>query len=382
MVPSATGSTKYEVDLKTEWCSCPDHELRGRKCKHIFAVETWVERQKNSDGSETVTEARTITETVTRKTYPQDWPNYNAAQTNEKRHFRKLLYELCQSVPEFGKGKGRPRIPTCDALFSMIYKVYSTLSGRRFMTDLDHARELGFIDKTPHYNSVFNYFEMEQVTPILYSLIQLASRPLSGIEEHFSIDSSGFSTSRFVRWLDHKYGQRKKHDWIKIHIMCGTNTHVVTAVEIADRNTHDITQAPALLDTTSDYFTMAEVSADKAYLSRKLVGTISGYGAKPLIPMKSDSVVHRKDPKTWKKLFGLFHYERDRFLEQYSKRSNCETVFHMVKSKFGDSLRSKTDTAMINEALAKFMAHNICVCIQSAYELGIDPEFSADADQP
>ena len=41
----------------------------------------------------------------------------------------------------------------------------------------------------------------------------------------------------------------------------------------------------------------------------------------------------------------------------------------MIKSKFGDSLRSKTDTAMTNEALAKVLCHNLLL-IQSQYELG------------
>jgi hypothetical protein len=43
----------------------------------------------------------------------------------------------------------------------------------------------------------------------------------------------------------------------------------------------------------------------------------------------------------------------------------------MIKAKFGDHLRSKTDTAMVNEALAKILGHNICCLIQSHYELGI-----------
>lgn len=43
----------------------------------------------------------------------------------------------------------------------------------------------------------------------------------------------------------------------------------------------------------------------------------------------------------------------------------------MVKAKFGDSVRAKTDLAMANEVYAKFVAHNI----QSMYELGINPSF-------
>ena len=47
----------------------------------------------------------------------------------------------------------------------------------------------------------------------------------------------------------------------------------------------------------------------------------------------------------------------------------------MVKAKFGDSLRSKTDTAMKNEALAKVLCHNLVCLIHEMYELGIEPTF-------
>jgi hypothetical protein len=50
-----------------------------------------------------------------------------------------------------------------------------------------------------------------------------------------------------------------------------------------------------------------------------------------------------------------------------------ESTFSAVKRKFGDSLRSKTDTAMKNETLAKFICQNICCCIQEMHESGIDP---------
>jgi hypothetical protein len=47
----------------------------------------------------------------------------------------------------------------------------------------------------------------------------------------------------------------------------------------------------------------------------------------------------------------------------------------MIKAKFGETIRSKTATAQMNEALAKVLCHNLCVLVQSMYELGIDPAF-------
>ena len=52
-----------------------------------------------------------------------------------------------------------------------------------------------------------------------------------------------------------------------------------------------------------------------------------------------------------------------------------ETTFSMVRRKFGDSLRAKTDLVLKTETLAKFVCHTICCVIAGAYER--DPKFLA-----
>ena len=47
-----------------------------------------------------------------------------------------------------------------------------------------------------------------------------------------------------------------------------------------------------------------------------------------------------------------------------------------MEAKFGDNERSKTDTAMKNEVLAKLVCHNLCCLISAMYGLGITPEFA------
>ena len=110
LVPSQSGHGRYTVSLDPEMphCTCPDHETRGLKCKHIFAVEFALKREDHN-GSTTVTQTVTVTETISKPTYPQDWPAYNAAQTHEKEKFQTLLYDLCQGLEELPPSKGHPR---------------------------------------------------------------------------------------------------------------------------------------------------------------------------------------------------------------------------------------------------------------------------------
>lgn len=66
-------------------------------------------------------------------------------------------------------------------------------------------------------------------------------------------------------------------------------------------------------------------------------------------------------------------------MAHYYRRSNVESTFSMIKAKFGDGLRSKTQTSQFNEVLCKILCHNVCCLIQSIYELGVEPAFWSEA---
>src|SRR5436190_8669237 len=117
VVPSQTGDgTLYQVTLATqaESCTCPDHETRGIKCKHIYAATFVMKREQNPDGTMTVIESLTLTET--RKTYPQNWSAYNEAQTQEQDRFQSLLVDLCSGLVTPPRKSGRPPLPLSDAV--------------------------------------------------------------------------------------------------------------------------------------------------------------------------------------------------------------------------------------------------------------------------
>jgi transposase len=246
------------------------------------------------------------------------------------------------------------------------------------MSDLRESHKRGFISKVPHYNSIFNYLENPELTPILRDLILQSSLPLKSVEVDFAVDSSGFTTSRFHRWYDHKYGKvREKHEWVKVHITCGVKTNIITAVEIAGQHAGDVGLLAPMVKTTSQNFTIAEVSADKAYGSRQNMELIAAVGATPFIAFKSNNI--GTGGGMWGQMFHFFMFKRDEFLSHYHKRSNVESTFSMMKRKFGDSIRSKTETAMTNEALCKILCHNLTVLIHEMHELGIEPVFWQDS---
>ncbi len=87
-----------------------------------------------------------------------------------------------------------------------------------------------------------------------------------------------------------KYGkERVKQDWVKCHLMCGVKTNIVTAVEIEEMYTNDTLLFAPMVKTTAKSFTIAEVSADKAYGSLANTDAVTKAGGTPFIAFKGSA---------------------------------------------------------------------------------------------
>lgn len=309
--------------------------------------------------------------------YTQDWPNYNKAQTNEKLILYKLLKELLQIIPEEKYSFGRPKKSIRDMIFCCMIKIYSNTSSRRTISELELARRSGYIKEVPSFNTLLNYFKDERLSIILPYLIKISSLPLQHVEESFAVDSTGFGTGRFDRWVDVRtQTASKKKGWRKCHAICGVKTNIITSVEVTDGKAHDSPQFNPLVSNTFKNFNVKEVSADKAYCSRKNLELVSKLMAMPYIPFRKNMKKNSKGSLIWPVMFKIFTEDYAKFAQHYHKRSNIEACFAMIKRKFGDNVRCKTERSQDNEIRFKVLAHNIVCLIHEIFELKIDVNFS------
>lgn len=372
LVPSQTTGKPYPVAIDPPSCTCEDFQLRGEPCKHVIAARLVAER----DGGESAPPM--VVDAVPRKpTVKQTWPLYNLAQQTERDRFRELLFDLLRGLEDPPQPKtGRRRTHIRDMIYSSALKVYTTLSSRRFACELKDAHARGFLGRLMNSVSVTDYMENDLLIPYLHQLVERSALPLRAVETSFAPDSTGFSTSRFVRWYDEKYGrERSGREWVKAHIMTGTKTNVITACVIDGPTAGDSPQFKPLVETTvANGFKLGDVCADKAYLSHDNLALVEKHGGTAYIPFKSNSTPGEPG-SLWERMYGYFQFRREEFLRHYHQRSNVESTFAMVKAKFRDDIRSRTDTAMKAECLLKFICHNIVVVHQAIIELGIEPVF-------
>jgi len=246
------------------------------------------------------------------------------------------------------------------------------------MCDLREAHAKKYISRLPCYNSIFRYFEDEVLTPHLQLLIEESALPLQVLESSFAVDSSGFSTSKFVQWVQAKHHDPKlleARDWVKVHLMCGVKTNVITAIEVTHAHASDHKYFVPLVEATSQNFVMDSVAADKAYSSYRNTQFTMSKAAIPYIDFKKHTKMSARTPSAWRRMFHLYSYNQEEFMRHYHKRSNVESVFSAVKRKLGPSVRAKTLPAQINEVLLKCLAYNLTVLVHAIHELRIDPAF-------
>ena len=375
-VPSQFNKGKYLVKVMYEKkeCNCPDYEIRREKCKHIFAVEYTLKEEIDREGN------KVITQTV-KKTYPQNWKSYNISQQTEKERLMELLSDITGRIRQPAYIMGRPKASLGDNVFAMVFKTYSTFSGRRFATDMRWALEKGFIDSKIPYNTMFDYFKKPELTSLLAQIVILTSLPLRTVETKFNIDSTGFGTSNFQRWYSFKHGKEIcSRRWVKCHFINGSKTNVVTSVKITTENDNDCPQLPELANKTAEYFNMEELSGDKAYLSRENLELVDDLKGKLFVPFKTNSKPSGNG-MIWKKMYHYFMLNNEKYLQHYHTRSNAESTVNMIKGKFGDRVRSKLWTAQINEVLCKIIAHNICCVIMEMNELGVESNFCPNTQE-
>jgi len=194
------------------------------------------------------------------------------------------------------------------------------MSGRRFISDLTDAHSKGYIAKVPHFNSIFNYLEMPELTPVLVGLIMESSLPLKAVETDFAVDSTGFGSSRLTNWYSTKYGDvLDRRDWVKAHVCWGVKTNIVTAIRVTELSAHDATFLPELVQATSRNFTIAEVSADKGYSSRANTDAIGALGATPYLAFKRNTRLEarykpeRVKDTLWTRMYHLYSFQRESF---------------------------------------------------------------------
>ena len=227
------------------------------------------------------------------------------------------------------------------AIYVLMQKFKTTTRGIISMlrSSSDIRIHLG-LRKVPVHTTIVRF--AKRIGGIVHKMINIKKADI------VAIDSTGFeleAKSYYYRtvWNSNNKQKTKKH--MKLSIIVDTDKQIILKYRIRKRLRHDTIDFKKMLnDLDVDY-----VVADKGYDSwsnRNFV--IRKLKAIPVIPVRN-----------YTNYYGYFSMGRKISGKNYHQRSKVETVFSVIKRKYGSMLRGRSYATQRVELISKLLAYNL-----------------------
>ena len=389
LVPSATHSGGYIVDVSAESCTCPDWQSHGphtpHRCKHLIATLVIRREIALPDGNSVVIEEKHNVN------YPRDWYATNWARTAIPRLAPALLADLidglpCLNVPKPPK-RGRASVPEKAILLTAALRAFEDMTAGAAVVAAENYKALGIVNmsRIPSYNTLLREFAKPKYMPMLHQLIAGSAMPLIPLETTFIVDGTGFGSSRYDCHFVQKHcpaSQHRpptpRHRWVQATIVFGRHTHVIPAVQITEPNVSETKLMVELLKRVqANGGDVREWLADAIYLAWYNIEALETLAPEAGIYIDFPPGVTGRTRPAVARLYKKMQADPEDYKRHYDQRVLGETGMSMIKTRFSHWLRSRVPQAQYAEAMLRCVCHNVACLVQAIEELNIDPKYWA-----
>ena len=196
---------------------------------------------------------------------------------------------------------------------------------------------------------------------IVKDLIETSALPFADSNTKFGVDSTGFGKTTYNRWNDIRGTRLSRKGYLKLHLICSTDSLIVPSVEVTEGNTSDQKMFRPLVEKTSRNFEISQVYADAGYSSRENYEFVKRKVGQAFIPFKSNTSGKAHGSYEWLKAYQLWKNDPETFNKSYHHRSTDESVFSSIKRTKLNFIRSKNYNAGRSEIILKVLCHNLVI---------------------
>jgi len=216
------------------------------------------------------------------------------------------------------------------------------------------------LKQIPHFTTLQKF--LKRFNTMLFD--KLISHVINSFEDvTVAVDATGFTSSYSSKYYVKRINMdsKSKH-FLKSTIAIDVKNQLILAMKLRKSPSNDNKDFKPILKKTNKIVDVKMVLADKGYDSENnLCFVKNNLNAEPIIPVRggnSSPLKSRNGGKLRKKMY--LSLEKDPAVQKkYHQRSKVETVFSVIKRKFGDELYARNINMRKKEVKLKHLVYNL-----------------------